>query len=337
MLCRAVPGAGELVVECNTPEVRQATVCPKYGPLAVHVPAPAGGSGALPLVLGSAKCSRSALCSKPAGHSGFCSGPKAGAGGGGKRCAARSPRCAAPLLAARAAPAEPGESSGDEAATVLGGLSGGSSPSASAVAAAAAAGHGAGSGGGSSAAALRGGRWRQAASSADRWAGEGGSTHQLGLPPGLHTVAEIGPGLQLAKVRRRRVRGGTLWRCPLAWSLVWAAAVQEQQRRAAACVHDSLPCLGRSWVKPQQDTARGQPTLPCTLPPLQSLALPAPATHSVARTSSTAKSNFHTGRAPRLAAPAAPPLLVCVYSLFLSMDQPHTDHVCTLCAGVDGV
>ena len=85
--------SGELVVEANTPEVRQATLSPKYGPSSsslLSVPAAAGShGGTVPLVLGSsARCVRSGHCTKPAGHPGFCSGPKASAasaaGGSGR-------------------------------------------------------------------------------------------------------------------------------------------------------------------------------------------------------------------------------------------------------------
>jgi len=76
--------SGELVVEANTPEVRQATLSPKYCPSSsrlLSVPAAAGShGGTVPLVLGSsARCVRSGHCTKPAGHPGFCSGPKASA------------------------------------------------------------------------------------------------------------------------------------------------------------------------------------------------------------------------------------------------------------------
>lgn len=68
---------GELVVEVNTPEVRHATVCPKYGATALAQPPP-GSNNALPLAA-SGRCIRSGHCTKPAGHPGFCSGPKAAA------------------------------------------------------------------------------------------------------------------------------------------------------------------------------------------------------------------------------------------------------------------
>lgn len=86
--------SGELVVEANTAEVRQATLSPKYGLSSsslLSLPATAAGShgGTVPLVLGSsARCLRSGHCTKPAGHPGFCSGPKvfaAAAGSGGGR------------------------------------------------------------------------------------------------------------------------------------------------------------------------------------------------------------------------------------------------------------
>jgi len=74
---------GELVVEANTEEVKYATVCPRYGALALAAPprgATAAASSAVPLAAVMAgKCARSVHCTKAAGHPGFCSGPKAAA------------------------------------------------------------------------------------------------------------------------------------------------------------------------------------------------------------------------------------------------------------------
>lgn len=176
-------------MEANTAEVRQATVCPKYGALALHVPPPAAGA-AVPLVLGTAhsRCARSVHCTKPAGHPGFCSGPKAAAaaaaaGRGSKEAAGRSPRCAPLPRAPAPAPAAADDASSDEAASTLvtagALLSGGSSPAASGLSGGAA--HG---------------RGRQSASSS----GSGVEVPELQLPPGLHTVAEIPTGLWLEKV-----------------------------------------------------------------------------------------------------------------------------------------
>lgn len=71
---------GELVVEANTPAVRQAVVSPRYGAAIATLPSTKGSGLALPLsgVL-SGRCIRSVHCTKPAGHPGFCSGPKAAA------------------------------------------------------------------------------------------------------------------------------------------------------------------------------------------------------------------------------------------------------------------
>lgn len=73
---------GELLVETNSAEVRLATQSPKYGSVVSVMPPPGSHSG-IPLVLGaSARCMRSGHCTKPAGHPGFCSGPKAMLPGG---------------------------------------------------------------------------------------------------------------------------------------------------------------------------------------------------------------------------------------------------------------
>ncbi|KAL4443641.1 hypothetical protein ABPG75_011378 [Micractinium tetrahymenae] len=77
--------SGELVVEANTEEVRQATVSPKYGALALAAPPP-GATAAVPLAAGaSGRCIRSPHCTKAAGHPGFCSGPKAAAAAAAKQ------------------------------------------------------------------------------------------------------------------------------------------------------------------------------------------------------------------------------------------------------------
>lgn len=74
---------GELVVEANTEEVKYATVCPRYGTLAMAAPprgATAAATSAVPLAAVMAgRCARSVHCTKAAGHPGFCSGPKAAA------------------------------------------------------------------------------------------------------------------------------------------------------------------------------------------------------------------------------------------------------------------
>lgn len=129
--------AGELVVEANTEEVRQATVSPKYGALALAAPPP-GATAAVPLAAGaSGRCIRSPHCTKAAGHPGFCSGPKAAAAAAAKQSRAaahhahHSPRHAhhhhgayacqpgTSDASARGAAAGSG-SSGEEAATRLG-------------------------------------------------------------------------------------------------------------------------------------------------------------------------------------------------------------------------
>lgn len=73
---------GDLIVEANTEAVRQATICPRYGAMAMAAP-PAGvpaAAAAVPLAAVMAgRCARSVHCTKPAGHPGFCSGPKAAA------------------------------------------------------------------------------------------------------------------------------------------------------------------------------------------------------------------------------------------------------------------
>ncbi|KAL4447259.1 hypothetical protein ABPG77_007292 [Micractinium sp. CCAP 211/92] len=128
---------GELVVEANTEEVRQATVSPKYGALALAAPPP-GATAAVPLAAGaSGRCIRSPHCTKAAGHPGFCSGPKAAAAAAAKQSRAaahhahHSPRHAhhhhgayacqpgTSDASARGAAAGSG-SSGEEAATRLG-------------------------------------------------------------------------------------------------------------------------------------------------------------------------------------------------------------------------
>ena len=108
------------MVECNTAEVRAATVCPKYG---TSTPAlrPPGPASAVPLVLGAGShCVRSSHCNQPAGHPGFCSGPKAAAAAAALATTAR----AAPLRAHARLPSEacsarpascPSSCSGEEA------------------------------------------------------------------------------------------------------------------------------------------------------------------------------------------------------------------------------
>ncbi|KAL3157100.1 hypothetical protein ABBQ38_001346 [Trebouxia sp. C0009 RCD-2024] len=69
---------GDLVVEANSGEVRQATVRPTYGATAVpHMPAPPPGKAESFSSGAPGRCSRSPCCTKFAGHSGFCSGPRA--------------------------------------------------------------------------------------------------------------------------------------------------------------------------------------------------------------------------------------------------------------------
>lgn len=73
------------MVEANTEEVRQATVSPKYGALALAAPPP-GATAAVPLAASaSGRCIRSPHCTKAAGHPGFCSGPKAAAAAAAKQ------------------------------------------------------------------------------------------------------------------------------------------------------------------------------------------------------------------------------------------------------------
>jgi hypothetical protein len=157
-----LPNSGELVVEANTDEVRQATVSPKYGALALQAPPP-GATAAVPLVAGaSGRCVRSPHCTKAAGHPGFCSGPKAAAAAAARQQAAAraAPQPGTSEASARGAAAH-SASSGEEAATRL------ATPRAA-----------------------RG----AAASTADF--GCGGAR----LPEGLHEVAHIPTGLRLAKV-----------------------------------------------------------------------------------------------------------------------------------------
>lgn len=69
---------GDLIVETNTDIVRQNAVIAARGALSV----PPRGAGPAGLPIGGCipgKCVRSVHCSKPAGHPGFCSGPKAAA------------------------------------------------------------------------------------------------------------------------------------------------------------------------------------------------------------------------------------------------------------------
>lgn len=81
--------AGGLVVEANTDAVREAIVSPRYGAGPFQLSGTSGSGkfgglrdaqGAVPLVQSySGRCIRSVHCTKPAGHPGFCSGPKAAA------------------------------------------------------------------------------------------------------------------------------------------------------------------------------------------------------------------------------------------------------------------
>jgi hypothetical protein len=81
--------AGGLVVEANTDAVREAIVSPRYGAGPFQLSGTTGpgkfaglrdAQGAVPLVQSySGRCIRSVHCTKPAGHPGFCSGPKAAA------------------------------------------------------------------------------------------------------------------------------------------------------------------------------------------------------------------------------------------------------------------
>ncbi|KAL0032345.1 hypothetical protein WJX79_006173 [Trebouxia sp. C0005] len=69
---------GDLVVASNSEEVRQATVRPTYGAAAVqHMPPPPPGKAESFTNGAPGRCSRSPCCTKFAGHSGFCSGPRA--------------------------------------------------------------------------------------------------------------------------------------------------------------------------------------------------------------------------------------------------------------------
>lgn len=81
--------AGGLVVEANTDAVKEAIVSPRYGAGPFQMSGPTGtgksaglrdAQGSVPLVQSySGRCIRSIHCTKPAGHPGFCSGPKAAA------------------------------------------------------------------------------------------------------------------------------------------------------------------------------------------------------------------------------------------------------------------
>ena len=172
------PAAGELVVEANTEEVRQATVSPKYGSLALAAPPP-GSTAAVPLVAGAAgRCIRSPHCTKAAGHPGFCSGPKAAAAAAAKQHRAAAHHAshghthahhhhaaaATSDASARGAAAGSG-SSGEEAATRLGTPRSGRSAGVAAA------------------------EWAAAAAAA-----------AAKLPEGLHEVAHVPTGLRLAKV-----------------------------------------------------------------------------------------------------------------------------------------
>lgn len=124
------------MVEANTEEVRQATISPKYGALALAAPPP-GATAAVPLAAGaSGRCIRSPHCTKAAGHPGFCSGPKAAAAAAAKQHRAAAHHAHHPShhthhhgsyacqpgssdASARGAAAGSG-SSGEEAATRLG-------------------------------------------------------------------------------------------------------------------------------------------------------------------------------------------------------------------------
>lgn len=164
------------MVECNTEEVRQATVSPKYGALALAAPPP--GAAAVPLMASaSGRCMRSPHCTKAAGHPGFCSGPKAAAAAAAKQQQAAASRAAAAAAsraaaAAAAACCQPGTSegavgtdtSGEEALTRLGTPRHAGSAAGELAAAAAAA-----------AASYR-------------------------LPEGLHEVAHVPSGLRVCKV-----------------------------------------------------------------------------------------------------------------------------------------
>ncbi|PSC70511.1 B3 domain-containing transcription factor LEC2 isoform B [Micractinium conductrix] len=169
---------GELVVEANTEEVRQATVSPKYGSLALAAPPP-GSTAAVPLVAGAAgRCIRSPHCTKAAGHPGFCSGPKAAAAAAAKQHRAAAHHAshghthahhhhaaaATSDASARGAAAGSG-SSGEEAATRLGTPRSGRSAGVAAA------------------------EWAAAAAAA-----------AAKLPEGLHEVAHVPTGLRLAKV-----------------------------------------------------------------------------------------------------------------------------------------
>ncbi|KAL0049880.1 hypothetical protein WJX82_011620 [Trebouxia sp. C0006] len=68
---------GDLVVASNSEEVRQATVRPTYGAAAVqHMPPPPPGKAESFTNGAPGRCGRSPCCTKFAGHSGFCSGPR---------------------------------------------------------------------------------------------------------------------------------------------------------------------------------------------------------------------------------------------------------------------
>ncbi|EFN57994.1 hypothetical protein CHLNCDRAFT_142158 [Chlorella variabilis] len=154
---------GDLVVEANSEEVRQATVTPKYGGAALAAPPP-GSTAAVPLVEGArGRCIRSPDCTKAAGHPGFCSGPKAAAAAAARQQAAASRAAAQPGASEGSARggAAASNSSGEEAATRLG------TP-----------------------------RGRAAAAST----AECGAAALAALPAGLHPIAHIPSGLRLTKV-----------------------------------------------------------------------------------------------------------------------------------------
>ena len=73
---------GDLVVETNTDAVRQNAVLGSRSSAGAALSMPPRGAGPAGLPIGGCipgKCARSIHCSKPAGHPGFCSGPKAAA------------------------------------------------------------------------------------------------------------------------------------------------------------------------------------------------------------------------------------------------------------------
>eukprot|EP00887_Chlorella_sp_A99_P001968 scaffold18.g1968.t1 len=165
---------GQLVIEANSDEVRQATVSPKYLGATALVPPPGPPAAAVPLVLGaSARCLRSPHCTKNIGHPGFCSGPRVAAAA---TAAARQQQRGVAMAPATAAKQQRGGTATVPAASTCG------------------------SGGPGSVATTSSGG--EAATQLATSSGGGAVTSapsRAALPPGLHPVAYIPAGLALSK------------------------------------------------------------------------------------------------------------------------------------------